>query len=381
MKKVYFLLLTILLATVTNAQLTGIKTIPGTYATIAAAITDLNTQGVGAGGVIFNIAAGYTETAPVGGYNVTATGTAANTIVFQKSGAGANPRVTAPVGTITLTTTSAAVDGIFTFNGSDYITIDGIDLLDNNTSGAAMMEFGYGFFKPSATDGCQNNTIKNCVITMTNANNVDGTTNIFGPGSKGIYFGNVASNAMTTDLVIATAGGRSNNNTIVSNTIQNCFMGIYMRGYGDGVSPYANLDQGNAIGGNAAGLGNIIRNFGSATSTLTAFGIQTFNQNNLLDQYNNVNNLAGGGSPAGGLIGGISATGSFTINNSTYTIKNNTISLGQGTNTSQTSGINVGTAGGTGTVTIDANTCTGFTNTSGATAGAVFATVVSNAAG
>ena len=46
---------------IANAQLTGAKAIPGDYATIALAVTDLNTQGVGAGGVTFNIAAGYTE--------------------------------------------------------------------------------------------------------------------------------------------------------------------------------------------------------------------------------------------------------------------------------------------------------------------------------
>ena len=50
-----------------NAQLVGIKTIPGDYATIQLAVTELNTQGVGLGGVTFNVAAGYTEsiTAPI----------------------------------------------------------------------------------------------------------------------------------------------------------------------------------------------------------------------------------------------------------------------------------------------------------------------------
>ncbi|MFZ1453280.1 MAG: PKD-like domain-containing protein, partial [Ferruginibacter sp.] len=379
MKKVYFLLLTVLFAATSQAQLTGTKNIPGDYANIAAAVTDLNTQGVGAGGVIFNVVAGHTETAPAGGINLTATGTVANTIVFQKSGPGANPLITAPVGTIALTTTSATVDGIVSLNGSDYVTFDGIDLIDNNASGDAMMEYGYGFFKASATDGCQNNTIRNSVITMNKANNVDGTTNIFGPGSKGIYSGNVTISDMITDLVIATAGGRSNGNTFTGNTVENCYMGIYIRGYGDGISPYANLDQNNAIGGNAPGLGNIIRNF--AAGAFTSFGIQTFNQHNLLIQYNNVNNLAGGGSVAAALIGGISATGSFTINNSNYDIRNNTITLGQGTNTSQTSGINIGAAGGTGTINIADNILTGCTNTSGATGGAVFLTVVSNAAG
>ncbi len=38
------------------AQLNGTKSIPGDYATIEAAIVDLNLQGVGSGGVTFNVA-------------------------------------------------------------------------------------------------------------------------------------------------------------------------------------------------------------------------------------------------------------------------------------------------------------------------------------
>ena len=75
------------------AQLTGTKTIPGDYATITAAVTDFNTQGVGSGGVTFNVAAGYTESTTTD-ITITATGIAGNAIVFQKSGAGANPLIT-----------------------------------------------------------------------------------------------------------------------------------------------------------------------------------------------------------------------------------------------------------------------------------------------
>jgi len=50
------------------APLTGTKNIPGDYATLSLAITDLNTQGVGAGGVIINMLSGNPETAPSGGY-------------------------------------------------------------------------------------------------------------------------------------------------------------------------------------------------------------------------------------------------------------------------------------------------------------------------
>ncbi|MFN6073996.1 MAG: hypothetical protein ACK46Y_00400, partial [Fluviicola sp.] len=59
------LLLVVLLVTNQSyAQLTGTRNIPGDYADLAAAITDLNTQGVGAGGVTFNLIAGNPQTAP-----------------------------------------------------------------------------------------------------------------------------------------------------------------------------------------------------------------------------------------------------------------------------------------------------------------------------
>ena len=54
MKKSVLLIVFIFLAGFSFAQLTGTKTVPGDYATVAAAITALNTSGVGAGGVIFN---------------------------------------------------------------------------------------------------------------------------------------------------------------------------------------------------------------------------------------------------------------------------------------------------------------------------------------
>ena len=109
------------------AQLSGVKSIPGDYATIQAAVADLNAQGVGAGGITFNVAAGHTETAPTGGIALTATGTMANPILFQKSGGGANPVITAYTGG-TGTPATAVQDGIWRLVGSDWVTIDGINL-------------------------------------------------------------------------------------------------------------------------------------------------------------------------------------------------------------------------------------------------------------
>ena len=61
--------------------LSGTKTISGNYGLISAAVTDLNAQSFGTGGVTFNFAAGYTESimAPI---IITATGTSDNVIIF-----------------------------------------------------------------------------------------------------------------------------------------------------------------------------------------------------------------------------------------------------------------------------------------------------------
>ena len=86
MKKNVLIIVLLFAIQLAFGQLSGIKTIPGDYASIEAAITALNTQGVGTGGVTFNVAAGHTETftTPTAGL-ITATGTAGNQIIFQKN--------------------------------------------------------------------------------------------------------------------------------------------------------------------------------------------------------------------------------------------------------------------------------------------------------
>jgi len=124
------IVLTLFCSTVLG-QLSGEKHIPGDYATLTNAITDLNSLGVGSGGITFSIAAGFTETI-TSTLSVTATGTAANPVVFRKDPVtiGANPVVTAYV-LGTFTPTSAVQDGILCLVGSDYLTIDGIDISEN----------------------------------------------------------------------------------------------------------------------------------------------------------------------------------------------------------------------------------------------------------
>ncbi|MBL0176089.1 MAG: hypothetical protein IPP94_12620 [Ignavibacteria bacterium] len=72
-----------------HAQLVGTFNIPGgTYTTIQAAIADLNTLGVGGGGVTFNVDAGHTETftSPTAGRITDTTASSMNPVVFQKVG-------------------------------------------------------------------------------------------------------------------------------------------------------------------------------------------------------------------------------------------------------------------------------------------------------
>ena len=204
-------LLALMSATTARAQLTGPKTIPGDYATVAAAITALNAQGVGAGGVTFNIAAGYSETAA--NLVVTATGTAANPIVFQKSGTGTNPIITAGVGV------STTVDAVIALAGADYVTFNGLDVAENaaNTTATTQMEFGYALARASATDGAQFNTIRNCVVTLAKTNTA--TIGIAGLAST---------TANTTAVPATSAAGANSGNKIYGNVVTNSLTGIYL---------------------------------------------------------------------------------------------------------------------------------------------------------
>jgi hypothetical protein len=189
-------------STVPVVPISGTKTIPGNYATIAAAIAAINASGVGAGGVIFNVAPGYTETflTPLAGYISPTLNypTAANQVVFQKNGSGVNPLVTAPVGT-------GNFDAIIAFSGVNYVTFNGIDVQESaaNTTAATQMEYGYAILKVSGTQGSQNITIKNCNITLNKAN-----TNV----TWGVYSNNGTTIAPTTALTVTAATGTNSNN-------------------------------------------------------------------------------------------------------------------------------------------------------------------------
>ena len=366
MRKIYVSLLTVLIilfsSFVSNAQLSGTKTIPGDYANIAAAVTALNAQGVGAGGVTFNVAAGHTETL-TGVISLTATGTVANQIIFQKSGAGSNPLITAYAGTNTPGT--VAHDDIWRLVGSDYVTIDGIDLTDPNAANPGTMEGGYVLYKASLSDGAQNNTIKNCTITLNRINNATGS----GPsveGSRGIEVTNSTPAAATTALTPTAAAGTNSNNKFYSNTIQNCNYGIVLSGYA-ALTPFATGDTGNDIGGSSLLTGNTIVNYGgAAAATNPAAGIRANNQWDVNISYNTINNNNGSGVNHVTTLRGIYAQAGTSAN---ATINNNTVTVKSSATTSAVTAIenSIGSTAVGNTVTINNNTCGGeyLTATSG----------------
>lgn len=363
MKKIISLVLVLSFVYSSKSQVFGTLNVPSTYTSIASVITAMNQQGV-FGNVVVAIAAGYTETAPLGGYSLTATGTSTSTILFQKSGVGANPLITAYSGG-SGTPGSANQDGVWRLIGSDYVTVDGIDIVDLNTSNPETMEFGYGFFKMNGIDGCQNNIIRNCTITLNRINNATGTAPAT-DGSRGINMVNSTSNANTTALTVFSADGSNSNNKFYSNTIQNCNIGIALIGYAD-VSSFTFADTGNDIGGNGTTTGNTILNFGGGGTTNPSAAIRTLAQYNLNVAYNLINNNTGSGFNHAGVIRGIYLN---TATSANATINSNTLTVSGGGTTSQVSVIeNVsGSTSASNTISVINNlitNCNYSTSTSG----------------
>ncbi len=287
---------------------------PG-YPTISAAIEDLNLQGVGGGGVTFLVARGFTEsvTAPI---LLTATGTAGNTIVFQKNGDGSNPMITrTDAGTIATTAVDAQGDGIIIIQGSDFVTFDGIDVTSQNEG----IEYGYYLRKASTTNACKNVTIKNSVVTMTK-----GTS----PYVCGIFSSNNDAASLPSNgngITVTSTDGRTENLLIIANTVQNTHCGIRLRGFNHTASPYQFLDQNNTVG--QSGAGNIIQNFGGGSSAQHTSGIYVIYQTNAKMNFNIVDNAAGGGTPSISNLHGIYLNG--TVGGGDVQINNNSVKLAQ----------------------------------------------------
>ncbi|MBA2612877.1 MAG: T9SS type A sorting domain-containing protein [Bacteroidetes bacterium] len=298
--------------------MSGVYNIPGSYPSILNAIIDLNNLGV-SGPVTVNIAAGYTETAPPGGFQLYVSGTSVTPVIIQKSGIGNNPIITSHTTGIG-TPTTMTQDGIWRLMGCDYVTIDGIDLVDQNTTNPATMEFGFGFF--NAPSGCQYNTIKNCHINLKTINNVLGS-GMAGDGSRGIEITNAWYNSHLWSSNPSTFSETHSYNKFYNNIIENCNVGISFKGAW--TNTISNACQFNDIGGLTTATGNTIINFGGVTTATTeAVGIRVENiwETNISNNIINNNNGSGADHPA--VLRGIY---SFNYSDANTSINSNTVSL------------------------------------------------------
>jgi hypothetical protein len=354
----------LMLSSVASAQLSGTKNIPGDYATLAAAITDLNAQGVAAGGVTLNLLAGNPETAPAGGYVIGGTGSA----VLTTAGAGSQITIQGNANTITASaalTVGNLNDAIFKLIGADWITITGFTMQENaaNTVTAAgtnnMTEWGVALLYVTTTDGAQNNTIQNCTIDL------DRTyQNTFGIYSNSTH----SATAVTTSATATGAAGGNSGLKIYGNSITDVNIGIVV------VGPTAAADNNDGldIGGGALATGNSVSNYGT-TGTFSGYanvsgtvnGILVRNTKNFNVSFNTVASSNGGttsGTLRGIYVPSFSNAPTGTITN---TINNNNVSVRSAVATGTMNGILVEptTASTTSTLNINNNDFNTITHT------------------
>jgi hypothetical protein len=332
------------------AQINGTVSVPGTFSTIASVISSLNNQGTSSG-VTVNIAAGYSENVIAGGYSLYASGSSSAPIVFRKNGNGSNPLLIAYTGN--RTPGSASQDGCLRLIGSDYVTIDGIDIADPNTSNPATMEFGMGLFRQSAYDGCRYNTIRNCNITLSRVNNASGSAPA-ADGSRGIDIVNALVSSHNSPLTVMSADGSNSFNSVYNNTVNQCNIGISLWGYSDS-SPYNLADHGNYISYNT------LFNFGGGGIVSASSGIRASAQYDIVVANNLLNNNNGNGANHAATLRGI-----YLLNSpgAALAVTANTITVNGGGTGSQLSVIEnaAGVSGTSNTVQITANLITDCTN-------------------
>jgi hypothetical protein len=256
---------------VSAQALTGEKTIGsgGDYTTFTAAINALNTNGVGAGGVIFNVLAGsmFSENTPA----ITATGTVDDPISFRKSGTGNNPKIT-PTGT------AGTSDAGIIISGGDYITFDGIDI---NSSAVTTVEYGYLIRNASATNGAQHITIKNTNITMNNS--IYMNTSLY---CSAIF---QTSNSIGGGVTATAASGANSYNGFYNLNIQNAVSGVTL--YGSSTT-YRDTDC--EIGTLDNATRNTFNNLGAAGIQSESRGVYFYRSTNFKVFNTDITNIRGG---------------------------------------------------------------------------------------
>lgn len=184
-----------------------------TYTTLNGAITALNTITAITGQVTIALNAGYSETAPVGGYsiNFTATPTATNNVIID--GSSSYDVITANSGL----SAGSPTDAIFKIVGSDFVTITRFTMQENSANTTTtfatnnMTEWGVALLRRagSTIDGAQHNTI------IDNDISLDRTY----PNTWGIYSNVRHTSSSITASDITNVTGSNLGNKIYNNRI------------------------------------------------------------------------------------------------------------------------------------------------------------------
>ena len=207
------------------------------------------------------------------------------------------------------------------------------------------MEFGIALFRPTPTDGCQNNTIRNCVVTLNKVNT----------GTFGIY-GAASTAALATSVAATSTAGANSGNKVNGNILTNAATGLYFTA--STTTTVANYDQNNEVGVTAA---NQVYNFGT---TATGWGIGGNYQNGFRVLNNVVNNTLDyvGGTTVAVAASTVTSTlrGIYgnTGTSANIDIIGNVVTLASGATTSLLSGIDngIGSTAANNTVNISGNT-------------------------
>lgn len=213
-----------------NAQVStnGGSGLAATYPDLATAITALNAATISSPVVITLT---VNETAPVGGYIITAQGTVVNSILIQ-------PSTGAP---ITISGAITAGSPLIDLSGADYVTFDGLNsggnsmILSNTTISATTGTSTIRFI-----GGATNNTITNCSIlgsstmdALTNGGNVFFSTDANTPNGNdnntisnnniGPVGVNLSTKGVYANGSTATTAVGNSNNSILNNNIFDYF--------------------------------------------------------------------------------------------------------------------------------------------------------------
>ncbi|MBK7172935.1 MAG: hypothetical protein IPH84_06820 [Bacteroidales bacterium] len=323
----FFIFITLLLnSTLSNAQVvsaTGAG-MAATYPSLQAAITQLNAIGALTTPITISLNPGNPQTAPVGGYIISAQGTVLNTITIS----GSNNTITAG-----LQAGGSRNDAIFKIQGGDFVTLQNFTLTENSgnnnftVASNTMTEWGIALLYANATNGAKNNTIQNNTISLNRS-----FTN-----SCGIYSSvrHLPTGSPLTPNDITNITGSNSNNKVYGNSISNVNLPIIFVGSGTD----NRMDDGNEIGGSTPATGNTATNWGNnAGNTVatnvpgTILGIFCTSQKGLKVNYNTLTsaNLATVNSLRCIYIDFINApTGTFThdITYNTVTLVNSSASV------------------------------------------------------